>query len=84
MLGETPGTPDTPRQTAIRAVCFANVMLYYVGGGTWLAVQCRGSRASLIALAWVLCCFLNSFGPATLLGAKTLLGMEFREQHTEA
>lgn len=83
MLSETPGIPETPERTAIRAVCAANALLYYVGGGTWLAVRCRGSRGSLIALAWIFFCFLNTFGPATLVVAKTVLGMGFRQQHRQ-
>ncbi len=84
MLSETPGKPDSSAQTAVRAVCAANALLYYVGGGTWLAVHCRGSRGGWIALAWISFCFLNSFGPAVLLVAKTVLDTEFREQQRQA
>jgi hypothetical protein len=84
MLAETPGQPDTPERNVIRLVCAANAMLFYVGGGIWLVVQCRGHRGKLIALAWIIFCFGNNLGPATLLLVKTLLGTELKEQPGQA
>jgi len=63
----------TPEQSAIRIVCFANALLYYVGGGTWLVTQSWGRGIGFVAAVWIPCCLLNSFGPITLLLAKFAL-----------
>jgi len=73
MLSETPGQPDTPEATTIRVVCAANALLYYVGGSTWLAARSRARHLWMIALAWLPCFFLNSFGPISLLAANAVL-----------
>jgi hypothetical protein len=65
--------PDTPTWSAVRAVCAANALLYYVGGGAFLAALSRGHSIWVVVLAWVPCFFLNSFGPITLLPAGLLL-----------
>ncbi len=73
VLSESPGRPDTPERLAIRLVCAANALLYYVGGGMWLATQSRGRGIGFVVAIWIPCCFLNSFGPITLLLAKLAL-----------
>jgi len=73
MLSEAPGQRDTPGQTAIRVLCAANAILYYVGGGTWLVVRSCGASGALVVPAWAACCLSNSFGPVTLLLAKVIL-----------
>jgi hypothetical protein len=82
MLSHTPGQRDTPEQAAIRLLCAANLMLYYVGGATWLAMQSRGASRSRVAAAWIVCGLLNAFGPVTLLLAKAILDVAPREAPT--
>jgi hypothetical protein len=82
MLSHTPGQRDTPERTAIRLLCAANVMLYYVGGATWLAMQSRGASRSRVAAAWIVYGFLSTLGPVTLLLAKVILDVAAREVRT--
>jgi hypothetical protein len=81
-LSESPGRPDTPERLAIRIVCAANALLYYVGGGTWLVTQSWGRGIGFIAAVWIPCCFLNAFGPITLLIAKLALDRSQKEHET--
>lgn len=64
------GHPDTPEQLTIRLLCAANALLYYVGGGTWLALQARSRGIGRVALLFLLFCFVNTLGPITLLMGK--------------
>jgi hypothetical protein len=49
------------------------MLLYYVGGSMWLAARSSDRPFGLVALAMLPCCFLNSFGPISILIAKYLL-----------
>jgi biotin transporter BioY len=83
LLSERPGEKPTSRENAVRLICAANAMAFYIGGIIWLATRCSGRSGTRICLAWVVFVYSSSLGPVALAISRAVLGPRLQDCHVQ-
>jgi hypothetical protein len=77
-LQEPFGTTPSSAFQAVRLAAAISMLLFYIGGTTWLIHRSRkamqgGVHFSIVVTAWAALLFLNPFGPVALLLSNRIL-----------